>query len=205
MSNNGQDVEGLIGQAREGDADALARLLALYRRYLRFLARGSLEGALGAKADPSDVVQDSLVHAFENFQQFRGATEPELVAWLRQILARCLAMLVRRYRHTKARDLGREKAIIGALDRSSAALENLVPARGSTPSQGAQRRERAVLLADALASLPEDYREVVVLKTFRQLGRVEVGRRMGRGPDAARMLWGRAIQKLAARLGGLDL
>lgn len=205
MSDTGRDVSALIERARQGDAPALEQLLALYRRYLGFLARGGLEGALGAKADPSDVVQESLVAAFEHFAQFRGVTEAELIAWLRQILARSLATLTRRYRGTAARDLAREQAIAGALDRSSHALGNLVPARGPTPTQEVRRRERSVILADALAALPEDHREVVTLKVFRQLKWDEVGAEMDRSADAVRMLWGRAIKKLAARLGEMDL
>ena len=205
MSDTGHDVSGLIERARRGDAPALERLLSLYRRYLGFLARGGLQGALGAKADPSDVVQESLIHAFEHFAQFRGVTEAELITWLRQILARSLADLARRYRGTAARDLGRERAIAGDLDRSSHALGNLLPARGPTPTQEARRRERSVILADALAALPEDHREVVTLKVFRQLTWDEVGAKMGRSPDAVRMLWGRAVKKLSARLGEMDL
>jgi RNA polymerase sigma-70 factor (ECF subfamily) len=179
MSDTGRDVSRLIERAREGDAPA--------------------------QADPSDIVQESLVQAFEHFAQFRGGTEAELIAWLRQILARRLASLARKYRGTAARNLAREQAIAGALDRSSHALGNLVPARGPTPTQEARRRERSVILADALAALPEDHREVVTLKVFRQLRWDEVGQEMGRSPDAVRMLWGRAIKRLAAHLGEVDL
>ncbi|MHC4933857.1 MAG: sigma-70 family RNA polymerase sigma factor [Planctomycetota bacterium] len=196
MECSDPDVAGLIETARAGEAKALERLLELYRNYLGFLARAGVDSTLGAKADPSDLVQETLLQAFRKFPQFRGVSEGELVAWLRQILARTLSMLVRRYRATAARNVVRERAIEGALDRSSTALGVLLPARTPSPSQAAQERERSVLLADALAALPADYREVVEMHNFRQLGWAETGASMGRSPEAARKLWTRAIQRL---------
>jgi RNA polymerase sigma-70 factor (ECF subfamily) len=205
MNDPERDVPELIRLARGGRSDGLERLLGLYRNYLVVLARGGLDGALRAKLDASDIAQDALLSAFSDFAQFRGTTEAELVAWLRKILANRLAMSVRRFRGTAARDIGRERAIVGALDRSSAALGNLIPARESTPSQHARKRERGVILADALASLEPDYRDVVTLRMFRHLNWEQVASRMNRSPDAARMLWARALRKLGGLIRAEDL
>ncbi|MHC4470762.1 MAG: sigma-70 family RNA polymerase sigma factor [Planctomycetota bacterium] len=202
MENGSPDVTSLIRAARAGRGDALERLLALYRNYLTFLARNGLDSTLGAKADASDVAQNALLLAFERFPQFRGETEAELVAWLRRILARCLAMLIRHYRGTAARDPRRERAIEGALDRSSLALGKVLPAPTPTPSQAAVERERCVILADAMADLGEDQREVIELRSLRQLDWATVATEMGRSPEAARKLWTRALQKLGQEIVG---
>src|SRR2546421_12928759 len=89
-----------IERARRGDAAARDGLLESYRNYLRLLARTGLDGGLQDKADPSDVVQETLLKAHQHFGQFRGRTDAELAAWLRQILARNLTDLARRYRGT---------------------------------------------------------------------------------------------------------
>ena len=204
MAEDGVDARELIRQVRGGDREALESLLRCYRNYLCVLARSGLAGAMRAKVDASDVVQETMLAAFTDFAQFRGVTEGELLAWLRGILAHRLGMAVRRYRGTAARDLEKERAIVGALDRSSIALGNLVPARGPTPSQHAARRERGVILADALEALPDADREVVTLRVFRHLSWEEVGRGTGRSADAARMAWTRAIRKLGASLRELD-
>src|SRR4051812_38290154 len=81
-----------------------------YRNYLRLVARTGLGAALRGKADPSDLVQETLLKAHQHFAQFQGATEPELVAWLRQILARNLADLARRYRAC-SRKLAQEQSL----------------------------------------------------------------------------------------------
>ena len=59
-----------------------------------------------------------------------------------------------------------------------------------------QQREEAVVLADRLAQLPEDYREVLVLRNLQGLAFEEVAQRIDRSVGATRMLWLRAIEKL---------
>lgn len=205
MSDTEQDASELIRRARDDRSTALERLLGRYRNYLVILARAGLDGALRAKVDASDVAQDALLSAFTDFAQFRGTTEAELVAWLRRILANRLAMSVRRFRGTAARNIERERAFVATLDQSSAALADLIPAREPTPSQNARRKERGVILANALAGLERDYREVVTLRVFCHLGWDEVAGRLGRSPDAARMLWVRALRKLGASVREEDL
>ena len=51
-------------------------------------------------------------------------------------------------------------------------------------------------LAEALANLSDDHREVIVLRNLEQLAWNEVARRMERSVDAARMLWTRALKQL---------
>ena len=61
-----------------------------YRSCLLLLAEARLDRRLQGKLDPSDVVQQTLLNAHQAWTQFRGTSEAELVAWLRQILARTL-------------------------------------------------------------------------------------------------------------------
>lgn len=186
----------LIEEARRQAPGALDRLLESYRNYLRLLARTGVDPALRGKADASDVVQETLLKAHQHFDQFEGRTEAELVGWLRQILARNLADLSRRYRSAGARAIGREQSLDdfdGAASR--AALRLFVP-NGQSPSQSAQRREMSLVLADALSELTADYREVLVLRTLEGRDWDEVAGAMGRTPGAVRLLWARALKKL---------
>src|SRR5579884_3313920 len=113
----------LIEEARRQAPGALDRLLESYRNYLRLLARTGIDASLRGKADPSDVVQETLLKAHQRFAQFRGQTEAELVAWLRQILARNLTDLARRFRRAEARNVAREQSLDALLDRSAQALD----------------------------------------------------------------------------------
>ena len=71
----------------------------------------------------------------------------------------------------------------------------------STPSQRASRREQAVLLADALSLLPDDYREVIILRHLEGLTFPEVAARMGRSLDSVEKLWVRALARVRTALG----
>jgi RNA polymerase sigma-70 factor, ECF subfamily len=196
MTRDGSGIDRLIEDARRAEPGALDRLLESYRNYLRLVARAGIDPALRGKADPSDLVQETLLKAHQHFDQFQGQAEPELAAWLRQILARNLADLARRYRATWTRGVTREHSLEDLFATSSHALGALVAPNGHSPSQSAQRRELGVVLADALAELSADYREVLVLRTLESRGWDEVARAMGRSPDAVRVLWARALKKL---------
>jgi RNA polymerase sigma-70 factor (ECF subfamily) len=196
------DPDQLLRGARAGDGATLGRLLELYRRYLVLLARVQIGQRLQGKADASDLVQETFLNAHRNFAQFRGATEGELVAWLRQILAYNVANLVRRYLGTRGRDVRLERDIADAFNRSSATLQGGLVAPLASPSQQASRREQAVLLADALEQLSPDYREVIVLRHLEGLTFPEVARRMGRSLDSVEKVWMRALARLRQMLGG---
>ena len=198
-SDRGELVARQIQSARFGDRASLAELLEMYRNYLALLSRSWVAKAPQEKMDSSDLVQDALLKAHEHFEQFRGNTEPEIASWLRRILARCLADSVRRY-NQESRLVSRERSLEAMLDESSLALGKILAAGISTPSQAAARRELSVVLADAMADLSSDHRDVIWLRSLQEMDWDEVGRRMNRSARAARMLWTRALQELRPRI-----
>jgi RNA polymerase sigma-70 factor (ECF subfamily) len=201
-SGDDPDPEQLLVLARAGNGNALGQLLELYRSYLALLARLQIGRRLQGKVDAADLVQDTFLEAHRHFAQFRGTVEAELVGWLRQILAGLLANLLRRYLGTRRHDVRLERELAVELDQSSRILDQSLAISQSTPSQRAARREQAVLLADALSRLPDDYREVIILHHLEQLTFPEVAHRLGRTVDSVKNLWARALAKLQRSLGG---
>jgi RNA polymerase sigma-70 factor, ECF subfamily len=199
MSQAGITPESLLDQARRGDGEALGRLLDLYRNYLRLLARSLVRSDLRGRFDHSDLIQDTFLNAHQGFANFRGHSEVELIAWLRRILANILANHAKRNRG-RTRDHRREDSLEALLDRSDQALQRALASPEASPSAQAARRERAVLLADALEELTPDQREVFVLRHLDQISIPEIAVRMEKSTAAVEMLWLRAIKKLNAIL-----
>jgi RNA polymerase sigma-70 factor, ECF subfamily len=188
------DTERWILEARAGDSAVLGRLLEAYRGYLRLLARIEIGRRLQGKMDASDVVQETFLDAHRQFANFRGESEAQLLHWLREILAGTLANVVRRYFGTQARDVRLE--LNAGLDQSSQALGQILFDPHSSPSQGAMRGEQTLLVAGALARLPEDYQTVLVLRHLEGLPFAQVAERMGRSVDSVEKLWLRGLARL---------
>src|SRR5262245_24651064 len=103
-ADQGRDPNQLLARARQGDTESLGALLELYRNYLHLMARTQIDLHLQGRASPSDAVQEAFVQACENFAQFRGGSEPELLGWLRRILVNTLAKIVEKQMKAHKRD-----------------------------------------------------------------------------------------------------
>jgi RNA polymerase sigma-70 factor (ECF subfamily) len=171
-----------------------------YRAYLRLLARLRLDPRLRPKLDPSDIVQTTLLHAHQAWQQFRGRTPEELAAWLRQILAHNLAHAVRDHARAR-RDAARERSIEESLALASSRLEGWLADNASSPSERAERNELTLRLAHALESLPEAQREVVEHYYWRGWTLAQVAGHLQKSEGAVAGLLHRGLAALRARLG----
>lgn len=185
------------------EAEEFEANLARFRPYLVLLARLRLHQGLRGKLDPSDVVQQTLLEAHQGLAAFRGQSSGEQAAWLRQILARNLANAARDFGREK-RDVQRERSLESDLDASSARLGDLLAADQSSPSQRAERQERALRLAAALAELPENQREAVILRHFQGRSLVEIARDLKTTTAAVTGLLHRGLKNLRKLLAELE-
>src|SRR5262249_14645580 len=145
-----------------------------------------------SKLDPSDVVQQTLIKAYQNREQFRGGTEAELAAWLRRILANALIDAVRGYRL----ELPQARSLEQALTNSSARLEAWLASDQSSPSQNAIWQEQVERLARALDRLPDDQRLAVEWHHLHGLALAEMAARTGRTEAAVAGLLRRGRKRL---------
>lgn len=192
-------IDTLLMSARAGTQGCLAQLLQAFSSYLWLLAAEQIDHRVQARVSPSDVVQDTLFEAHRDFVQFVGQSTPEFLSWLRQILIRNLSRVVEQHVLTEKRDARREVSLdkIGAsVDRSATCLAAFLHDDITSPSSHAQRAEQVLALADVVAQLAPDYRQVIVLRHLEGLPFKEVAERMGRSQGAVRMLWLRAIEQL---------
>ncbi len=189
----------LLARGRRGDVNAQGELLARCQNYLRVLARTQIDGHLRVRCDDSDLVQETLLEALRDFPSFAGTTERELLTWLRRILVRNLADQIKRHK-AQARNWQRQESLEEMLDRSCLDVQRALAQGISSPSTQAVRGEDCLRLADALANLPKDYREVIVLRHLQNLKFEEIAKRLGRSCGATRMLWTRALEKLHSEM-----
>jgi RNA polymerase sigma-70 factor (ECF subfamily) len=181
--------------ARSGDRDALGRLFEGYRAYLLIIANRELDDDVRTKFGASDVVQDTLCEAHGKFDHFRGESESDLRAWLRRALLNNLRDGTRLFARSSKRSVAVEVPIEGGI------TEALVDSQ-LTPMTSLEAREDVVRLEAAMRSLCDDHRQVIDLRYRQDLAFAEIGRRMERSEDAARMLLFRAVERLQQILEG---
>src|SRR6476469_3368224 len=173
----------LLAEAKGGGEEQLGKLLTLYRNYLTILATTQLDARLRRRISPSDLVQEAMLGAYRDFTKFRGNSERELLAWLRQILINCLHHAYEAHIQAGRRDIRRDVTLDDmnrALDRSVVRLAHVLADQGPSPSGPARERERAVAIADQLAKLRPDDRDVIVLRNLQGLSFEEIAARMER-------------------------
>jgi RNA polymerase sigma-70 factor (ECF subfamily) len=199
MTDPAQGPEHLRSLVRAGSRDDLGLLLDGYREYLLLIAQRELDQDLKAKGGASDLVQETFLEAQRDFAQFHGQTEGELLAWLRQLLLNNVANFGRRFHEAAKRDVGRELPLEG--DRSSFNQAAGVADSAPSPSDVAVQHEQAEAIERALARLPDDYRQVLLLRYREELPFEVVARRLGRSVNAARKLWARALERFQEEMG----
>ncbi len=186
-----------IEAARAGSPEALGRLLEECRQYLLLVANEELPSDLRPKVGASDLVQETFLKAQDRFEQFRGTSADDLLAWLRRILLNELANVTRQFRATDKRQLARE---VPLADTPLGQLKDVLPSANESPGARLVSLEAQTELDRALERLAEDHRQVIVWRNRDDLPFEEIGRRLDRSAEAARKLWARAIEQLQALL-----
>lgn len=176
-------------------------IVAQYEPYLRMLARTQMRRAYQAKLGASDMVQQAMLQAVQGLDGFRGETEAEFRAWLRQILARHLCHLDRDL-HRDKRDIRREQSMEQKLAQSSMRLEGLLAGSGPSASQRFALGENILQVADAINRLPDTQAEAVRLHYLEEMKLSEVASSMGKSTGAVAGLLHRGMKTLRRQLEG---
>jgi len=192
------NAELLLIDAQTGSLEALGKLLASCQNYLLHIANRDLGDDIQAKIGASDVVQETFVEAQQCFNHFHGKSEQELRAWLACILRHKLNRVRQYYLQTSKRDVARE-VVFDHSDGESRSPAPLVAADPS-PSGVAVQSEDAARLQRALARLPAEQRQVIMLRDWEERSFEQIALQMNCTYDAARKRWARAILALQWQL-----
>jgi RNA polymerase sigma-70 factor (ECF subfamily) len=176
--------------------------LERYRHYLELLARLQLQSQFRSKVGASDIVQQTLLKATRNVSQFRGASEAEVIAWLRRILSTTLIDAIRELKGTK-RNVDVERSLETSLAQSSARLGALLQANSTSPSERVLRHEQLLRVSAALARLPDDQRQVLEMHYLQGCSVAVVAADLGRTERSVAGLVRRGLQALRIMLADL--
>ena len=182
----------LLQRAKSGSPEAVD---ALYERYAgRLLAyiRLRMGRDLRARLESRDILQAALLKSLQHLDELKGTTTPSLMAWLARIAENEI--------RDRADFHGRQKRGAGAEERLQSGQDVRAERLRSALSE-VIFDERSRRLDAALARLPEDQREVVLLRKYQEMSFSEIASRMGRSEDACRMLLARAMTALTLAVG----
>ena len=142
-----------IDAAREGDQHAFEQLIGLYEKRVFALTRRMCRNP----ADAEEAAQEAFLSAWQGLKFFRG--ESSFSTWLYRLASNACVDLMRKE--------GRHQAAAGpSLNDEEVVLE--LPDEAPTPHALAERAELREQIEEGLAALPEEYREVLVLREIHQ-------------------------------------
>jgi RNA polymerase sigma-70 factor (ECF subfamily) len=197
-------TEVLLRRLEQGDPEAQDHLLSRHRAFLRRLIALRMDRRLRQRVDPSDVVQDAQMEAARRLAEYLAGEAPRMPfrLWLRQIARDRMEMSRRRHVEAGRRAVQREEVLA---DDGTAALASRLCARQATPSIDAARVETRALVRSAVARLPDNDREIVLMRNFEGLSNQEVATVLGVPPATASKRYGRALLRLRTLLqeGGI--
>lgn len=184
----------LVVAAQSGNRDARELLMQRYLPVLRAFVRLRSDRVLRARESESDLVQTACRQALQNLGHFEWRDEGSFRHWLcalalNKIRARRNQVLAAK------RDVRREMGgTAGHLALGHAYATML------TPTQELRSRDEVARIEAAIDSLPEAYREVVILSRVVGLSSAQIAERLGKTDGAVRVQLSRALARLASAL-----
>ena len=165
-------VERLLSGARGGDEQQVGRAADAVSQLSHDSGHDAARCAAAAADQPLGPGARGDARSVSRLSKVPRATERELLAWLRQILINCLHHAYEAHIQAGRRDIRREVSLDDmnrAMDRSVVRLAHVLADTGRRRASRLHERERAVAIADQLAKLKPDDRDVIVLRNLQGL------------------------------------
>jgi RNA polymerase sigma-70 factor (ECF subfamily) len=164
----GRELDELARRAKEGDREAFEAIVvgtsaSCYQLAYRLV---------GNEHDARDVVQEAYLRAYKGLRRFRG--DAAVTTWLYRITANSAARLLER----------RSRSRTSELDES---VDLAFVANSPDPESAASAADVRGRLVEALETLPDGMRAVVVLRDVYDLPHKEIARELGISQSAAKV------------------
>jgi RNA polymerase sigma-70 factor (ECF subfamily) len=181
----------LVSKAKAGDGDAFRALVVRYQRKVYALA-------LGVVKDPDlawDVAQEAFVRVHRHLAEFEAKSS--FSTWLYRIATHLAIDAVRRERRSQKDEVDE----VNEADLAGGGEGILATTLGNDPRENVLRRELARKIQEALATLPEKHRTILVLREVEGLSYEELAERLGihKGTVMSRLFHARKKMQAALR------
>ena len=187
----------LVTLAKDGDQSALAQLCKAYTERVLRIVRMRMGPELRSKLESMDLVQDAFISVLRDMGDFTYQNEGDFLRWVSKIAENRIRDNLDKF-HADKRDIHKE---IPLNDNSSTTQDTFVrvsgPVDAATPSLIMSKKEDLNKLEKAMDKLKPEYRKVITLTKIEGLSYKEAADRLGKGPDAVRMLLSRALAALS--------
>lgn len=181
-----QEAE-IVRRVLEGDADAFGAIVDEYQKNVYNLALRMT----GNPEDAQDMSQEAFIKAFNSLASFRG--DSKLSVWLYRIVSNvCLDFLRSRKR--------RQTVSLNMDDGEGGTSELEIPDLSAMPEEELNRRLTREAVRKGLLSLPEDQREILLLREIEGLSYDEIAQALGLEAGTVKSRIFRARKRLCAQL-----
>jgi RNA polymerase sigma-70 factor (ECF subfamily) len=199
MWPNQDETVNLLDGAKQGDHDAVEQLMDRHRDSLHRMVQCRLNRGVAARVDASDIVQEALLTASRRLSDYLQNPRMPFHAWLRQLASDRLNDVYRRQLADK-RNVAREQHVAND-ERSSLNPMAQIRDLELTPAAMLLRKEFADRFQAAVDQLPDDAREIILMRHAEQLTNSQAAELLGLSEPAASMRYLRALRQLKSLLG----
>ncbi|MDB4331770.1 sigma-70 family RNA polymerase sigma factor [bacterium] len=195
-------TQSLLDAARQGDDDAINKLLEEHRKPVRRLVEMRLDRKVQQRIDVSDVVQDVLVEASGRLDKYLNDPVMAFHLWMRQIAWDRIIDTYRRHRVSAKRNMDRERpmSVMVGTDQSTVEFGVQISDPEMTPATAAAQREIATKVEAVIQQLNDQDREIILMRHYEHLSNQEIAESLQLNPPAASMRYLRALRRLRALL-----
>ena len=159
----------LIRRHKGGDRQALDELFRRYSERVRRIVRIRMGAFLRSRAEVEDVVQETLLRAFQGLEGYQEREDAKLIDWMARIAENALRNLYQ-HEHAQKRDAGREVEIekLRASGMAGSSLGWDLVAEATAIPDRVSRVEMEEVVDECLSTMTEEQREVILLVDYAQ-------------------------------------
>lgn len=156
------------------------------RPMLQELAEDLIARDLQSKIDASDLVQQTMLEAYEDLESLKSKDPNHVDSWLRSMLVNNFLDAVRYFRNSLKRDVAREEPL-------SPSLHNQLT---DPPSGSSHRESELKRMHAAMGKLPSAHQQILKWRYFDGFSYRKIAELVSRGEDAVRMMVNRSLDRL---------